>query len=136
MTYYVLYNQSSGHIVDLSESGPVSVEPGQALKTFNEPIPNPINSKWNSVTLEYNIKPLDTWETRMVTVYQFLNKFTAQERVIIKTVAKTNVALQDYLDMVNQAQEIDLNDPTLYGGLMFFVSLGLLDEYRIAEILG
>lgn len=136
MTYYVVYNQSSGHIIDLSESGPESIEPGQALKTFNEPVPNPITAKWNPVTLEYDIKQLVTWETRMVTVYQFLNRLTAQERVTIKTVAKDNVALQDYLDMVNQAQEIDLNDPTLYGGLMFFVSLGLLDEYRITEILG
>jgi hypothetical protein len=72
---------------------------------------------------------------RTMTKLEFLRRFTQDERVAIRTVAKSNVALEDYMAMIDLAQEIDTADADTRAGVQMLESVGLLAEGRAQEIL-
>ena len=74
-------------------------------------------------------------EPGVYTKFEFLQKFTTEELIAIKTAAKTDVSVEVWLWMFDSAQEVRLNDPNLISGLDNLVSLGLLTEQRRNEIL-
>jgi hypothetical protein len=72
---------------------------------------------------------------RVMTKLEFLRRFTQEERVAIRTVAKSNVVLEDYMAMIDLAQEIDTSDADTRAGVQMLESVGLLAEGRAQEIL-
>jgi hypothetical protein len=71
----------------------------------------------------------------MLTKREFLERFTADERVAIRTAAQGSMAVQDYLELVNVSDEIDLTYATTIGGVQALEGAGLIGEGRAAEIL-
>lgn len=69
------------------------------------------------------------------TAYEFLNRFTAQERAALRAAAKTDDAVADLLLLVQAAQEVVSNDPVTVGGMDYLVAFGLITEERKTEIL-
>lgn len=67
--------------------------------------------------------------------YQFLNRFTATERIAARTLAKTDPVVEDILFMVQNAQGVYLTDPATAQGLAYLQSVGVLTAARAAEIL-
>lgn len=66
---------------------------------------------------------------------EFLRMFTAAERITLRTVAESNPALADYLDLIDKAESISLDDADVIAGLTMLEQAGLLAAGRAEEIL-
>ena len=71
---------------------------------------------------------------RTLTKRAYLGRFTAEERVAIRTAAKQSVALEDYLELLALSEDINLDDPDLIAGLAMLEGAGLIAPGRAAEI--
>ena len=69
------------------------------------------------------------------TAYEFLNRFTAEERSTLRAAAKTDDAVADLLLLVQAAQEVISNDPVTVSGMSYLVAGGLITDERKREIL-
>lgn len=63
----------------------------------------------------------------------FLRKFTAEERIAIRT--SIDPIIIDFLHLLNIAQDINLSDPDTVAGVNYLESIGLLDTGRATTIL-
>lgn len=72
---------------------------------------------------------------RVVTALAFLERFTQAERIALREAARQNAVLDDWLDMLRAAQEVDLDDERTTAGIAAFVIGGLITAERAAEIL-
>lgn len=72
---------------------------------------------------------------RVMTKLEFLRRFTQEERVAIRTVAKSNPVLEDYMAMIDLAQDIDTSDPDTQAGVRMLEAAGLLATGRADEVL-
>lgn len=75
--------------------------------------------------------PVYSW-----TAYQFLLRFTPEERAAFRNAAITDVNVADFQQLAQAAQEVISNDPMTLAGMNYLVSIGLLSEPRKNEILG
>jgi hypothetical protein len=64
-----------------------------------------------------------------------LERFEPEERVAIRTAAQSSIAIQDYLELVNVSDSIDLTYATTKSGVQALETAGLLDSGRAADIL-
>ncbi|MGZ5545085.1 MAG: hypothetical protein ACXWIU_10455 [Limisphaerales bacterium] len=71
----------------------------------------------------------------ILTKRAFLERFTPAERVAIRTAAQSSVAIQDYLELVNVSDNIDLTYSTTIAGVQELETAGLIAAGRAAEIL-
>lgn len=72
---------------------------------------------------------------KVYTPYQFLSKFTQDERIAIRKAAQVDDRLSDFMYLLEHASEIQTTDPNLISGLSALVSAGLLTAQRKDEIL-
>ena len=72
---------------------------------------------------------------RAITKVAYLRRFTTDERVGIRTAAKTSAVLEDYLSMMELAEEISLDDPDTIAAVQMLESAGLIAAGRAAEVL-
>jgi hypothetical protein len=70
------------------------------------------------------------------TAYQFLLRFTAEERAAFRAAALTDANVADFQQLAQAAQEIRSDDPMTLAGMDYLVSVALLSSERRAEILG
>lgn len=68
-----------------------------------------------------------------LTQLQFLRRFTVTERITIR--ASADPVIQDFLHLVNLAQDVRLNDPDTLMGVHYLEQQGLIAEGRADEIL-
>lgn len=130
--FYTIHNTSSGNLLDITTSLPDAQLPEFTVKGWDQEIPDLYYYQWNPTTTSFESKAN---VERIMTVHQFLNRFTAQERITIKEVAKTNPALEDFMDMLNLASFVNPDAVEVYGGLSYLSVLGLIDQNRIMEII-
>lgn len=78
------------------------------------------------------IREIDTDEA---TVLSFLKKFTTEERIAIRTAAKDSVILEDFMYLLNAAQNINYTDPALIAGMDMLAQVGLLTTERVTAIM-
>jgi hypothetical protein len=71
----------------------------------------------------------------ILTKREFLERFTAEERVAIRTAAQNSMAVQDYLELVNVSDAIDLTYATTVAGVQALEAAGLIALGRAAEVL-
>jgi hypothetical protein len=69
------------------------------------------------------------------TAYQFMLRFTAEERAAFRTAALTDANVADFQQLAQSAQEIRTDDPTTIAGMDYLVSQGLLTQARRDEIM-
>ena len=72
---------------------------------------------------------------KVFTAYEFLLRFTPQERAVFRAAANTDPLVADFQQLAQAAQEIVSDDPLTIMGLNYLVSVGLLTEHRKNEIL-
>jgi hypothetical protein len=75
-------------------------------------------------------------DRRVVPALAFLESLTPDERIAIRAAARENAGLEDWLDMLRAAQEVDLDDTRTISGLNAMVNAGLLTRRRADTILG
>jgi len=111
---------------------PDSQPPEFTVKGWDSKVPDLYYYVWDKTSLSFIQKAnVD----HIMTVHEFLNRFTAQERIAIKNAAKTDMALSDYMDMLNSASFVDPDEMEVYGGLYYLAILGLITQARIPEII-
>jgi hypothetical protein len=74
--------------------------------------------------------------TQKWTSYEFLLRFTAEERSAFRAASLTDSMVADFQQLAQAAQEIINTDPMTVAGMNYLVSVGLLTEQRKTEILG
>lgn len=80
-------------------------------------------------------QPVPPPPIRVVPALAFLERLTADERIMIRRAARANEGLGDWLDMLRAAQEVDLDDPRTISGMNAMVNAGLLSPKRRDEVL-
>ena len=73
---------------------------------------------------------------KIYTPYQFLNKFTFDERSAIRNIAKSDDIVADFLSLAQAANQIISDNPITISGMNYLVSINVLTEQRKTEILG
>jgi len=69
------------------------------------------------------------------TKLEYLRRFTQDERIAIRTAAKTVPQLEDYLALLELASEVRSDDPDIASALTMLEQSGLLAAGRAQEIL-
>lgn len=69
------------------------------------------------------------------TSYDFLLRFTPEERSAYRNAAKTDDTVADFMGLAQAAHEIINDDPMTIAGMDYLVSIGLITEQRKNEIL-
>lgn len=75
------------------------------------------------------------WEAPRWSAYEFLKRFSWQERAAIRIASANDNAVADFLQLCTAAQIVIADDPTTVAGMDYLVSLNLLTPARRAEIL-
>lgn len=70
------------------------------------------------------------------TTYEFLLRFTAEERAVIRTTAQTDTIIADFLQLCQAAHEIENQHPMTMQAMNYIVSLNIISEQRKNQILG
>lgn len=70
-----------------------------------------------------------------ITKLAFKNRMTQAERIAIREASQTNPVVYDFLDLVSDAQFIDLTHNDTIAGVNYLESEGLLAAGRADEIL-
>ena len=128
---YVLCNVETGDLLQISEQPITTAGAPLMVKTFSMDMPDLTKVEWDKGGL--NFKPKS--QSRIVTKLAYLRKFTGEERVTIRTAAKSNVVLEDYLALMELADEVNLDDPDTVAAVGMLEAVGLLATGRAAEIL-
>ena len=68
-----------------------------------------------------------------VSAYEFLNRFTQEERIAIRN--STDAYVQDFISLVQAAQIVDFSNEKTLEGMVYLVTLGWITEARKTEIL-
>lgn len=88
------------------------------------------------MVVDQNLDAYASMYTRpVITKYEFLNRFTSEERIGIRAAAASNAQLHDFMAMLDISEEVRLANPTTTGGVQFLEVVGLIAEGRSAEIL-
>lgn len=94
-----------------------------------------VGKVWNGETFEDGpVVPAPA--VRTLTKLQFRNRFTFAEKQAIYAAAEASVDIRIFLDDINAAEEINLDDPATQFGVMALEGAGLIATGRGAEILG
>lgn len=72
---------------------------------------------------------------RTITKLEYLRRFTTAERVAIRAAAAANPVLEDYLKLMELAQEINLDDPDTVAAVQMLEQAGLIAPGRAVEVL-
>jgi len=67
--------------------------------------------------------------------YEFRSLFTFPEMVAITTAAKTDVAIEVFMESMRVAEEINLDYPDVTNGLDYLISLDLISAEKKQQIL-
>jgi hypothetical protein len=70
-----------------------------------------------------------------LTKLEYLRRFNQDERIAIRSAAEVSPQLQDYLAMMELAQDIDTDDADTIGAVTMLEQVGLIGAGRAAEIL-
>lgn len=74
--------------------------------------------------------------SKRFTAYQFLLRFTPQERAAYRAAAFLDPQIADFMALAQAAQEIITTDPMTIAGMNYLVTVGILSETRKNQILG
>lgn len=72
---------------------------------------------------------------KILTPLQYLRRFSLPERVAIREAAKTDFVVEDLMDMLDRAQEINTADMDTIAGTHYLEHLGLIAAGRAVEVL-
>jgi hypothetical protein len=70
------------------------------------------------------------------TAFQFLLRFTEQEREVFRVAALTDGKVADFMQLCGAASEVEANHPLTVAGMAYLVAEGHLTQARADEVLG
>lgn len=142
MAIYILVRELDNVIIscaelDVANSDWIEVPAVIGLgSTYVAGVVTPIPDGYYFDLSDAQVKPIPPPPTqRVLTKLQFRNRFTPAEKVAIYTAAAANVSVQIYLDDINAAEYINLDDASTAAGVAALEAAGLISVGRTAEIL-
>lgn len=129
---WLTYNTQTGALVQVSDYE-LSVIDGLTMTT------HPLSKSALEAEYQWDVAALDFKPKTGLSAAEFLDRFTTQERVDIRTRAKTDPIVEDaiaQLNAMNSNEKVSLSSARVASLLAYFVSLGDLTEARRTEILG
>ena len=133
MDYYVIIHKDTGVIYGLSTFLPKDDNIPEDYISFSMEGTLPTSlSSWDSNSRTFVSVSASTG---ILTKYQFLDRFTMNERLAIRAAAKVDPIVDDFMAMLDISQEVQLNNPLVYQGLFYLAYTGKLDSGRIDQIL-
>lgn len=81
------------------------------------------------------VKDMQGTLSRKITVLGFVRRFNLGEHSAILAASQTNPTVRAIYDRLMLAKFIDLDDPEVEQGLMYYVQQGLVTEERVVEII-
>lgn len=128
---YVICNVETGELLQVS-TDPLTVS-GHPLqvKIFDREFPVFGLDEWDRGGLRFVQRPGD----RIITKLDYLRRFTGEERVMLRAAAKANPVLEDYMLLMELAEDINLDDPDTINAVLMLEQGGLIAAGRAAEIL-
>lgn len=147
----VYQTNEHGFLVGVTEADESPLEPGVWLiprGAVEHPPPEPRAGQvpfWTGSAWEMRTPPAESVpppppaieqpRRRVCTPLTFLERFTPAERAAIRRAARQDDELEDWLDLLRAAQEIDLDDPRTRAGMQALVNARLLSAQRAEEVL-
>ena len=127
---YVTYATLDGSLVDISSTIPVpnSDHCTRAIDADSVDV-----SAWNSQTLRFDDE--NKTNSAILSKLDYLRRFTSDERVTIRQAAKVTPVLEDYLAMLELADEINTGDADTIAAVNMLEQAGLIAPGRAAEVL-
>jgi hypothetical protein len=128
--WYAVYDIATGALVSV---GTVIADPLPSGMASQMLAAEPTGLHWNATTLAFESPAStlpDSW-----TVYTFLKRLTSAERIAIRTLAKTDVIAEDFMNLLDQSGDVIRSNPDVLAGLNYLVSVGKLAAGRPSEIL-
>ena len=92
-------------------------------------------NSWEEKFFTPNIEVDAPVVTPRLTQLAFLRRMTQAERIAFRQAAKVDPVMEDFMDLLDLAQDVDLKDPDVIAGLQAAEAAGLLAAGRAAEIL-
>lgn len=127
MTYYVITREDQ--VLAITFESPYDWNlPNISISKFeNSPLPDLNTMTWDPI-IDNFVK-----SSNVYTKLEFLNRFTAQERINIRS--SSDPIVEDFMELLNAASEVDKTYPDTIAGMNYLVSAGLLTQQRLEEIL-
>lgn len=100
------------------------VRPDEGVKAFPESKCD-IGRIWNGVTFDG-----PSWSA-----YEFMLRFTPQERAAVRAIGMTDPVVADFLFLATAAGQISSDDPSTIAGMDYLVQSGVISVERKQEIL-
>lgn len=120
MPHYVVTDQQNSEIIRYSAAVVQSHDYPLDLYTHTE--------------FDPDVGPIVT-TGRTMTKLEYLRRFTQAERIAIRTVAASNPVLDDYMQLLELATEINTADPDTVAAVHMLEAAGLIAAGRAGEIL-
>lgn len=127
---YVTYATLDGSLVDISSTIPA---PSPAHCTRAIDADSVDVSAWNTKTLRFDDETKAS--AAILSKLEYLRRFTSDERVTIRQAAKVTPVLEDYLAMLELADEINTGDADTIAAVNMLEQAGLIEPGRAAEVL-
>lgn len=132
MTYYAVYNPSLDNaLVGVAESFS-QVPEGLTLASFEGSVPDLTQCYWHPGSLAFLKYP----QKETLTKLEFLRRFTQTERIAIREFAKTDVLIDDFMQLLDIAEFIDPSDQDTNNALQYLAYKSIINPNRINEVLG
>lgn len=120
MAEYIVYERDTGNVVYAYTADAACDFPEYPFQQFSHVVKKP-----------EPVVPVQRTTTKL----EYLRRFTTEERVAIRSAAASNPVLDDYLKLMELAQEINLDDPDTVAAVAMLEQAGLIASGRAAEVL-
>ena len=127
---WIIYEPFSGNIVS---NGRLTQE--QASQGLQEKEVQDIDIgsyEWDSSIIDF----IPTKSVKLYTPLEFLQLFTLEERAAIRTSAKTDVIVEDFLATLNIVSEVNMSHPVTIQALQYMTLMELITPERLEQIRG
>lgn len=128
MTWAAIWRTDTGELIELVENVPDPFLFGRSVTRFAE---KP-EGTWNRVTHIFD--PLPYVRATVLTRLAFLQRMTPQERIAIRTAAKVDPVAEDFIHMLDIADDVGLDHPDTIAGLGYCEAMGYIGSGRAAAI--
>ncbi len=126
--WYALYETETGRLLSSGSSITSTIPDGLSVKTF----PTRPTLGWNESTLDFDVLP--PVEKVTLTPLEFMQRFTVQERIAIRSASRTDHVVEDFLALINTASFIEGSHPLLEQGLGYMAANGYISQERAVEV--
>lgn len=131
MTYYVTFHGEMGGLMGISSFNNFTPPPDYVCEERDGELKDVCGCEWDSNCKKFLEKKLS-----IVSKLEFLTKFTSEERITARQMASSDPIIDDFFRLLELSEEIDLSHPMVISGLYYLVSINILTESRVNEILG